>query len=330
MSIFSLRPRIALTASMLIASTAAMALVACGGGASSPATGTPTPAPALSVVTTIYPVTFFAERVGGTRVEVRSLMRPGVEAHDFEPAPGDIRDIGAADVLVYVAPSFERWVADAISSVGGDIVVVETADLPEGEEDEHADDEGDEHSEDDPGHDHEGADPHVWLNPIEATQQIRAIQAGLTEADAEGAALYQQNADALVAELTELDREFSEALSSCALSHMVVSHEAYGHLAGRYGIEQIALAGLSAEFESTPQRIADVIREMERLGIEHILQEPILSDELAKTVAGETGAVLLPLHPLESLTRDQIDAGDTYFTVMRRNLESLRTALQCP
>ena len=308
MRIFSLRPRIALTASMLIASTAAMALVACGGGASSPATGTPTPAPALSVVTTIYPVTFFAERVGGTRVEVRSLMRPGVEAHDFEPAPGDIRDIGAADVLVYVAPSFERWVADAVQAVGGDLVVVETGGLAAGAD---------------------GGDPHVWLNPVAAAEQVRRIEAAFKAADQSGAAIYTANADALAAELTELDREFSEALSSCALSHMVVSHEAYGHLAGRYGIEQIALAGLSAEFESTPQRIADVIREMERLGIEHILQEPILSDDLARTVAAETGAGLLPLHPLESLTAEQADAGESYFTVMRRNLESLQIALKC-
>lgn len=279
--------------------------VSCGGGSSAtPGGGTPTPPPTLSVITTIYPVTYFAERIGGERVSVRSLVRPGVEAHDFEPTPGDIRVMSSADVLVYVDPGFEIWVDDAVNSLNNDLVVVRTGDLTD-------------------------ADPHLWLNPVQAADQARRIEAGFVDADAIGASAYASNAEALVAEILELDREFTEVLRSCDLSHIVVSHEAFGHLADRYGLEQIALAGLSAEFESTPQRIAAVIDEMERLGISHILQEPILSDDLAKTVAAETGAALLPLHPLESLTQEQVDAGDTYFTVMRRNLESLNTALQC-
>ena len=249
-------------------------------------------------------MTYFAERIGGERISVRSLIRPGIEAHDFEPTPGDIRAMSSADVLVYVDPGFENWVEDAVSSLNNDLVVVRTGDLAV-------------------------ADPHLWLNPVQAADQARRIEAGFVEADAIGASVYASNGDSLVAEILELDGEFTDVLRSCNLRHIVVSHEAFGHLADRYGIEQIALSGLSAEFESTPQRIADVIDEMERLGISHILQEPILSDNLAKTVAAETGAVLLPLHPLESLTQEQVDAGDTYFTVMRRNLESLKTALRC-
>lgn len=248
-------------------------------------------------------------------------MRPGVEAHDFEPTPGDIRQISSADVLIYVNRNFEEWVTDAITSVGGEFIVVETADLP-GEVNES--DEEDEH-----GHDHDGEDPHVWLNPADAIEQVRAIQTGLTEADDEGAAIYQQNADTLIKELNELDAEFSTALSSCTLDHIVVSHEAYGHLAERYGLEQIGLADLSAEFESTPQRVTQVIQEMQRLGVSHILQEPILSDALAETVAAETGAEILPLFPLEALTPDQANSGENFFTLMRQNMESLKTALNC-
>jgi zinc transport system substrate-binding protein len=278
-------------------------LAACdGGGGETPSAGSPTPV--LSVVTTIYPVTYFAERTGGERVEVLSLVRPGVEAHDFEPTPGDIRAINTADVLVYVDPAFETWVPDTVRSAGSGLLVVETGDLSD-------------------------VDPHVWLNPVQAADQARRIATALSTADPAGADFYSASSGALIAELLLLDSEFAEALSSCALGHMVVSHEAYGHLEDRYGVEQIGLAALSAEFESTPQRIADVIREMERLGVSHILQEPLLSDDLAKTVAAETGAELLTLHPLESLTQAEADGGDTYFTVMRRNLESLVTALHC-
>ncbi len=412
--------------------------VACGSSTASDPTATPSgnAGPRLDVVTTIYPVTYFAERIGGDRVQVTSIIRPGVEAHDFEPTPGDILEIADADVLIYTHPSFEGWIEDAVESAGNNaLVAVETADLPddaegsddhgdeshadehghdeekelvdgvghvieeveageitadegigeieellgghghegersEGEhgEDEHVEelkgeilelieqveggqlaaedgieqleriigghaheDDHDDHGHDDDGHghDHGGVDPHVWLNPIEATEQVRAIQAAFSAADSAGADLYESNANALVAELLALDSEIGDALASCTLDHIVVSHEAYGHLAERYALEQIGLADLSAEFESTPRRIADIIEQMQDLEVTHILQEPILSDDLAETVASETGAEILPLHPLESLTPAELEAGEDYFNVMRANLASLKTALDC-
>lgn len=281
------------------------------------------PADTLNVITTIYPVTYFAERVGGESATVRSLAKPGVEAHDFEPSPRDIIDLRNADVFIYTSPAFEVWVEDALDTVGGDnLRVVATADLSGLEI------QGDHGHEDEENHG-DGIDPHVWLNPLEAIGQVRTIQAAFSEVDAAGTELYAANADALVAELQALDTDIAAALNSCALDHMVVSHEAYGHLAERYNIEQIGLADLSAEFETTPRRIADIIEQIQELGISYILQEPILSDDLAQTVSDETGAEILPMHPIESLTPAELDAGDTYFTVMRRNLESLKTALEC-
>jgi zinc transport system substrate-binding protein len=272
----------------------------------------------LNVITTIYPVRYFSERVGGDRVAVTSLVRPGVEAHEFEPTPGDIRKLNEADVMVYVNPAFEQWVSAAIEAAGGDVIVAETA--PDAKATDSAS--GD-------GHDHAGIDPHVWLDPIEAIAQVRVIEGAFVHADPDGAQIYRQNADLLVGELEKLDQEFRTGLSSCSLDEIVVSHEAYGHLAERYGLQQTALAGLSAEFESTPQKISAVIAEMQARGINYILQEPIVSDALAQTVAAESGATIFPLTPLESLTGEAIAAGDTYFTQMRANLESLHTALEC-
>ena len=272
----------------------------------------------LNVITTIYPVTYFAEQVGGDRVKVKSLIRPGAEAHDFEPTPGDIQTISTADVLVYVNPAFEQWVSAAIEAAGGKVIIAET--VPDATETDGATDDG---------HDHGAIDPHVWLDPIEAIAQIRVIEAAFVEADPDGAQIYRQNADLIVGELEELDNDFRTGLAACALDDIVVSHEAYGHLGERYGLHQTALAGLSAEFESTPQKISAVIAEMQDRGIKYILQEPIVSDALAQTVAAESGATILPLTPLESLTDESIAAGDTYFTLMQANLESLRIALEC-
>lgn len=419
---------------------------------------TAAPEPELDVITTLYAVTYFSERVGGERAQVESLIKAGVDAHAFEPVPSDVIAIGEADVLVFNHPAFESWVADAINAANSQsLVVVKTADLPDdikiahdhGDEDGHGEDEHGDHEgehekhgseetelvealahvieevehgditaaqgfveieevlhevegdheaedhadhEEDTGeeahleeliheleeivaevesgavtqdegleriesllgeHDHEGdehadheedehgdhdedehghdasMDPHVWLSPLEAIKQVRVIQDAFSTADPEGADLYAQNANTLVDELRTLDAKFSAGLSSCSLDHMIVSHEAYGHLAEAYGIEQIGLQGLSTEGEPTPQRIAQIVDKITELGSRHLLQEPIAGSPLVETIAAETGSEILPLHPMESLTPAELDRGSTYFTIMNENLRSLRAALGC-
>jgi zinc transport system substrate-binding protein len=313
-----------------IAVALAIATLAFSGCGSDDASS-PTPATArLDILTTIYPLTYFTERIGGDRVTVTSIISPGVEAHDFEPTPGDIRRISEADVLIYNHPAFETWIEDAIGTAGnGALVIVKAADLPDDLE--FADDRGAEEEEEPGGNAHEDGetDPHVWLNPVEAAAQARAIETALAQADPEGAALFKANADALAAELMDVDQQYADALASCQLDEIVVSHLAYGHLAERYGLHELGLSGLSPEFESGPQQIAAIVDEMRALGISYILQEPIADDRLAETVAAETRATILPLHPLESLTQGETDAGETFFTIMAKNLESLKTALGC-
>jgi zinc transport system substrate-binding protein len=276
----------------------------------------------ISITTTTYPLTFLTERIGGNRVTVTQLVKPGVEAHDFEPAPSDVRAISNSKVFIYNHPAFETWALNAATaSVSGateSLVTVQTINLEAAGEDHggQAD------------HDHD-FDAHVWLNPIEAQEQADRILSALIEVDPEGSTNYTRNADALEIELRALDALTSEKLSSCELDSVVVSHLAFGHMAERYDFEQIGLAGLSPEFESGPAQLALVIEKIGELGISHILQEPIVSDRLAETVSAETGATLLTLHPLEVRTNDEASRGLTYIDIMKLNGNALKTALRC-
>jgi zinc transport system substrate-binding protein len=288
---------------LALATVIATALVALSGCRSAAA-----PDGRLSVVTTIYPVTYFAQRIGGGRVQVTSLAPPGVEAHDYEPKPSDLRAVLGADLVVFTHPSFEVWMADALKSRPAGKAVVQAVE----------------------GVRVSGADPHVWLDPAQAAAMATRIRDGLVQTDPEGRAVYEANTAVLAVELEAFDSRITAALSNCKLKAVVVSHTAYGHLLQGYGVEQIGLAGLQAEpGEVGPRTVAEVTDRMKAEGIKHVLVEPILSSELAKRVAEDTGSTLLPLHPLESLTRAEAAAGDTYFTVMERNVQSLRTALGC-
>jgi zinc transport system substrate-binding protein len=281
--------------------------VSCGKDADEPGTGE-----FIRVVTTTYPLAFMTERIGGDRIAITQLVKPGVEAHDFEPAPSDVLSISRADVFIFNHPSFEGWALNAVtaSSSGGKgpAVAVQTID---GEADDSS------------------FDAHVWLNPLKAQLQAQRILAALISADPDGTTEYERNAAVLKEDLQALDDLISARLSSCDLAYVVVSHLAFGHMAERYKFDQIGLAGLSPEFESGPSHLASVIEHMNSLGVRYILQEPIVSDRLAETIAAETGAELLGLHPLEVRTSSEAAAGRDYFAIMEANAESLATALGC-
>jgi len=351
LSLTSLRTRAKLLVSLLALCLIPAAAFACGQNSSSDTT---TPASAsrtadasagtdagpgspsgtttkVGVVTTLYPIEYFARRIGGDLVNVVNLVPPGVEAHDFEPSAGDIRAITNAELVLYNGAGFEPWIDRALASAGGSALRVEVAAglaTLEGEEHGHGEEE-DEHADGEQGGDEHILDPHVWLDPLRATVQAAAVRDALKQLRPDAAAQFDAGAAALIAELESLHAGFVSGLAGCGFGLFVPSHAAFAYLANRYGLEQRAMAGVSPEAESTPAELARLAGELRSLGVKHVLVEPNISPRQAETLAREIGAAVLPLHPLESLTADEAQRGETYFSIMRANLESLRTALQC-
>jgi zinc transport system substrate-binding protein len=296
-------------------------VVVCGGG-SEPAGGGSSER--IRVATTIYPVEYFVGRVGGERVDIVSLIPPGVEAHDFEPKVSDLIDIARADLLVYNGAEFEPWVERALKALGGEappaIESVKSlrADLLAAGEGEGRDDDSDDEF-----------DPHVWLSPLKAVPQVEAIVDALTVIRPGLASEFQSAGIALTRQLESLDSAFRSGLSECSLRTFVTSHAAYGHLADEYGLEQVAVAGLSPDAEPKPRTLAKIASRISELSVSHVLIEPIANSRLGETLARETGGSTLPLHPLESLTEEEQNNGADYFSIMNQNLESLVIALGC-
>ncbi|MCC3762356.1 zinc ABC transporter substrate-binding protein [Glycomyces sp. TRM65418] len=192
-----------------------------------------------------------------------------------------------------------------------------------------ADPSEDEHSEE--GHDHdeelEGTDPHVWLDPTRYAAIGTAIADGLAGLDDANADDYEAAAQAFADDLTALDAEIADGLAARGGDAIVTSHAAFGYLADRYGLDQVAISGLSPDQEPDTQRMAEVAEYVEANGVTTIFFETLVSPDIADTLAAETGARTAVLNPLEGLTDEQVDAGADYFTVMRENLAELQTAL---
>ncbi|MBI4312480.1 MAG: zinc ABC transporter substrate-binding protein [Chloroflexi bacterium] len=298
-----------------LASALVLLATACGGPANTESRGGVHIIGRLAVVTTNYPLQYFAQRIGGDAAEVVNLTPPGVEAHDFEPTPADIRAIGQADMVLYNGGEFDPWIDRALSSKDKTQIVVKALKASEGKTS---------YSAANPG------DPHIWLDPLLAVEEVKLARDGMIRASpARKADAFKANADALISELTALDQRFQQSLATCRQRAFVTSHEAFGHFAARYGLQQVALSGVSPDAEPSPADMARIAQQLRALGTKYILTEPILSRQLAETLAKEIGAELLPFHPLESLTPDEAQRGETYFTIMDTNLQNLRKGLEC-
>lgn len=288
-----------------------LVLTACNSASSGADDGT------TSVVASFYPLEEAVSQVGGELVTVENLTPPGVEPHDLELAPDDIETIATADVLVYLGGGFQPAVEDALAETDGALLVnaldaVDTVPAPPGEAEEGL-----------------TVDPHVWLDPARFEQVVEEVAGALSEADPANEATYRSNAEAYVAELATLDEEFRTGLSDCQRTTIVTSHEAFAYLADSYGLTEVAIAGLSPEAEPDAQQIADLLDLVEQQGVTTIFAEELVSPKVAETLANEAGIEVDVLDPLESLTDEQVEAGEDYVSVMRENLDRLRAALDC-
>lgn len=285
----------------------------------SPAAG---PAPektpgTLLVYASFYPMYDFAAKIGGDRARVVNMVPAGMEPHDWEPAAADIAGLEAADVFVYNGAGFEHWVDSVLGSLENrSLVAVEASRgaVPQGET---------------PGRagEAEARDPHVWLSPRAAKAEMQNIADAFVQADPENRAVYEENRARWAEVLDALDREFREALDPLPRRDVVVSHRAFGYLCADYGLNQVAVEGLSPDAEPDPARVAEVIELAGARDVRVIFFEETVSPKVAEIIAEAVGAETGVLSPLESLSDERQAAGADYISVMRENLEALRAAL---
>lgn len=272
----------------------------------------------LDVVASFYPLQFVTQQVGGDRVSVSNLVEPGTEPHDLELSPKQVAEVTDADAVVYLR-HFQPAVDDAVDGGAKDksLDVATVAPLKEGYV---PLEEGEMHK------DEKGKDPHVWLDPTRLAGIADAVAKKLGALDPDHASEYTANAKAVDAKLTTLDGEYKTGLASCQEKTIVVSHNAFGYLAARYGLNQVAITGLTPEAEPSAARLAEVATYAKQNGVKVIFFETLVSPKIARALAAEVGAKAEVLDPIEGIAKD---SSDDYFSVMRTNLTTLRGALQC-
>ncbi|MDO4629548.1 MAG: zinc ABC transporter substrate-binding protein, partial [Planctomycetia bacterium] len=177
-------------------------------------------------------------------------------------------------------------------------------------------------------HDHHehatGQDPHIWLSLKNMRKIIGDLTVFLTELDPENGAFYAENAQKLLTECDTLDAEFQATTATLKNRQLVVSHRAFGYLCQDYGLEQVALEGYSAYSDPSPAQMVKIVEFIRENQVPVIFVDLSETRKGADAIARETGVKIAVLHPMGTLTEEQLKAGADYFSVMRENLEALK------
>jgi len=184
-------------------------------------------------------------------------------------------------------------------------------------------------------HDHEGnngegMDPHIWLDFANAQTMVNSILTALVAKDPSHRDYYTANAEAYKAKLRDLDDRYRNGLSHCA-KHIFLhgGHFAFGYLANRYGLNYESAYAVSANAEPSPAKIARLIRQIQENGLHYIYTEELVEPRIADTISRETGASVLKLHGAHNISKNDLEAGATFLSLMEQNLKNLRIGLQC-
>jgi zinc transport system substrate-binding protein len=269
----------------------------------------------VEIIGSFYPMAWVARRVAGSAAAVTTLTKPGAEPHDLELTPRQIVAVAQADLVVYIK-GLQPAVDQAVEQHAKDKAIDATSlvrPLPAAAGGEESATGG-------------GRDPHHWLDPSRLATVARAVGDRLAKDDSAHAATYDANAAALAAGLGALDGEFRTGLHACREKTIVTSHAAFGYLAERYGLTQVSIAGIDPQNEPSPRRLGELTGDIRRTGVTTVFTETLVSPKVAQTLAREAGVRTATLDPVEGLPAGSTD---DYFSIMRRNLQTLRTALRC-
>ena len=273
--------------------------------------------PELKVLTTLFPLQDWAQKIGGVRANVTLLVPSGADVHGFEPTAASIHAIAAANVLILNGAGLEPWAPVAIASAGNpNLVVVNCSD-------------GISLIKVQPQFQAGGrvVDPHTWLDPVDASAMVQNILKGFLKADPASSTYFRLNALAYQVRLEALDAEFLNLTGShTATRSFLAFPAAFSYLAQRYNLTQIPASG---PFEQVPTTfdISYMVALTNQNRLCYVGFDPLRNTPMFSEIPSQTRAVLVPMDSIEGLTPEQQVQGQTYLTLMSQTLLALSLSL---
>lgn len=291
----------------------------------------------LKVVATFLPMYWFTKAVAGEKAQVEILIPPGTEVHEYQATPSNVKALASADVLVKNGLGLEEFLEDTVKNAQNPklkqidaskgIILSATKEIAGEKEHKH------EHNSEKTAeskeeknhahhhHHHPEGNPHVWLDPVLAKQQVENIRDGLIAAAPENKEVYLANAAAYIQQLEKLDAEFKQRLSKYPNCTFITFHDAFPYLAQRYNLRQVAVVAVP-EDNLSPADLQKTVATVKEFNVKALLGEKGTENKLLQTLSQD---LKVNLHFLDSLETGPLDP-QYYFTAMQANLQTLESA----
>ena len=274
----------------------------------------------LSIVVTDFPCYDFARAVAGDMAEITMLIKPGSEVHSYEPTPGDIIAMTEADLFIYIGGESDSWADNMLDSMGDDAPdTLRMFDHVETCADEEHDHEG---------HEHE-YDEHIWTSPVNAMLMVDAVCGELCGLDVENSDIFMGNAAEYNAQIADIDTQIRQLVENAARTELIFGDRfPFLYLAQEYGLTwYAAFPGCAAETEPSAQTIMELIMKVEKDAIPAVYVIEMSTGNVASAIAEDTGVEIVTLHSVQNVSADEFAAGETYVSIMQRNVEALKKGL---
>ena len=284
-----------------------------------------------TVVTTSFAAYDFSRQIAGEDAQVIMLLSPGEESHTYEPTPNDILTIRQCDVFVYGGGESESWVETVLEENSTNMKKVRMMDCVSLYREEYT--EGMEHSHDHDNeqehHSEEEYDEHVWTSPLNAVLIVDSVCDALCQADSANAEEYKKRAESYKQALRRLDSDIAETVSKAERSYIVVGDRfPLRYFTERYSVEYYAaFPGCSAQAEANPVTIAHLCDKVKAEKIPVVFKVDLSSGTVARSISDQTGADVGTLYSCHTVSADDLRNGETYISLMYRNMEALERAL---
>ena len=266
------------------------------------------------VMATMFPVYDIVRAIGGEQAEAAMLMPVGVVCHTFEPTPADILAIGAADLFVYTGPAMEPWAQRLLDGLIDPAFVV--LDVSAGVPMSASQDAGDDAAQ-------------IWTDPQRMKVMAQSVLEALCALNPEQEAGYRANAQEYLEALDSLDADIRAVVEQAGQKALAFG----GRFAMHYFMERYGLTAISAyencanQAEPSVRQLLDMIEQIRQTGLSVVYYEELADPKVARTLSQETGAELLLMHSCHNVSRKEWEDGETYVSLMRKNLENLKKGL---
>ena len=286
----------------------------------------------IKVIATLFPQYDFAKQIGGDKVDVSLLLTPGTETHTYEPTPQDILNVNRADLYIYTGKYMEPWSDKIANSITSNTQVLDASkniNLINEEQFEKEHDIVDNNEEESDNSHHHEYDPHIWLNPQNAIGMVKNIEEVLCNIDPQNKEYYQKNAENYINQLKSLDTEIETTIIESPKNKIAFGGTfAYAYFIQRYNLQYTSAYDSCGEnSEPSVTKVKEVIDYMKENNINVIFYQELSAGKIADTISKETGATKLVFHTIHNASQEEINNGETYISLMKKNLQNLKQAL---